>query len=178
MYTVDNNTPSEALIASAGINDNYKLVGVSYASPKKDGSGDCALLFNFIGPKGEQFRHVEFPIDETKENAASKAQSMAKRIKHILSKFVPEEKIIITGENFEQFCKAVIGILGNNYKTIPVRIKLVYNDSGKLSFTRYTPFIERMDAEKSNLVIGKNENITVPTNNGANPPTPVSEEAF
>jgi hypothetical protein len=166
MYNVSKETAGESTyipVTQGGILENFKLESVTYASPKKDGSGDFCLIFDFKGPNGEQFRHVEFPILATDKKAQSKAESLAKRIKHILNKFVPEEKIILSGSTFEQFAKGVLGLLGNTYKTVPVRVKIVYNpDNQRFVFTKYIPFIERMDVTPTKLSIGKDEIITKP----------------
>ncbi len=175
--TTETSGESDYIPANGGIQDNYLMKNVKYEAAKKDGSGDLTLIFEFEGPNKEQFRHVEFPVDESREGFEKKYASLAKRIKHILNKYMPEEKVVLTGETFEQFAKGVIGLLGNSYKTIPVRVKLILNDSDRLGFPKYLPFIEKMDVNPSILRIGKDERI-VPS--GAKPTTmtPTEEAKF
>lgn len=62
MYGITKRTGS--LKFRPGINENIKFGGAVWASPKKDGTGNPTLIFNFETEAGGTFRYVEFPIDE------------------------------------------------------------------------------------------------------------------
>lgn len=172
MYGITKETQAESagLYFSGGINENVELEKISYEGSKKDGTGDKVLAFHFKGPRGEQFRHVEWKIDETREDASKKFENLNKRIKHILTKFMTEEEVIIAGvSNFEEYCTKVISLAGNKFAGVKVRIKLVYNGNN-LGFTKYLGFIERMDTTPSKIQVGKDEVIVRP----AATPTPAA----
>jgi hypothetical protein len=165
MYGFDNNTKSEStsLSFNAGIIEDVELESVAFTSPKKDGSGDPVLMFNFKGSNGETFRHIEWAVDMTREDAAKKLESMGKRVKHIVTKFIPEDKATLSGNSYAEFGNGVVNLVGSKNKGIKLRIKLVYKDNGNLAFTPYTGFIERMDANPTTkLRIGKDEKVVKP----------------
>lgn len=165
MYGFDNNTKSEStnLSFNAGITENVELESVVFASPKKDGSGDPVLMFNFKGESGETFRHLEWPVDMSREDASKKLESMGKRVKHIVTKFIPEDKAVLTGGSYAEFCNGVVNLIGTKNKGVKLRIKLVYKDNGNLAFTPYTGFIERMaENPTTKLRIGNAEKVVKP----------------
>ena len=138
---------------NAGITNNVTLEEITFESPKKDGTGDKVLIFTFRGPEGEVFRHIEWDVQDGDEK---KLENMAKRIKHILTKFIPEEQAVLQGNSYEEFSNGVIALLGSNNVGKSVAIKLVYNDKNNLQFTKYLGFIAK---EAKDLSIGKNEKI-------------------
>lgn len=139
---------------SAGITSGVTLEAITFESPKKDGTGDKVLIFTFRGPEGEMFRHIEWDIQDGDEK---KLENMAKRIKHILTKFIPEEQAVLKGNTYEEFAYGVIALLGKNNVGKSVSIKLVYNDKNNLQFTKYLGFIAK---EAKDLSISKTEKIT------------------
>ncbi len=148
----------------AGIHSGVTIEKISYENVKNDGTGKNILAFHFKGSRGETFRHVEWPIEESDANLESKVANMGKRIKHILSKFVPEESIVIGNVNsFEEYANEVILIAGTAYKGRTFEIKLLLNDSDKLCFPKYVGFIAK---EAGTLKLRKDEKIvkSIPTN--------------
>ena len=145
---------NELRFESAGIHSDVTLENIEYTTSKKDGQGDNVIAFNFRGKNGESFRHLEFDI---KDGDEGKMASMAKRVRHILTKFIPEEKAVLSGDTFEEFAKGVIALLGNNNVGKSVAIKLVYNNKDYLSFTKYVGFIAK---DAKDLSISKSEKIT------------------
>jgi|688.fasta_scaffold307158_3 hypothetical protein len=140
-----------------GIHSGVELESVEFKSPKKDGSGDPSLMFNFKGANGETFRHIEWAVGEQATDVEKSQQSLAKRVKHIITKFIPEEQAVLSGNSYAEFAKGVINLIGDNNKGKKVAIKLVYNDKGNLVFTKYVGFIA-LDAK--DLRIGDKERIT------------------
>lgn len=144
-----------------GIHGNVTLESVTFESPRKDGEGDKVLMFNFKGRNGETFRHLEWPVDESKAQDPQKAyENQGKRIKHILSKFIAEDAIIIEGvSSYAEFSAKVIELLGTSNVGKTVAIKLVYNAKGNVEFTKYLGFIGNA---ASDLQIGAKELIERP----------------
>jgi len=140
-----------------GIHSGVELESVEFKSPKKDGSGDPSLMFNFKGANGETFRHIEWAVGEQATDVEKSQQSLAKRVKHIITKFIPEEQAVLAGNSYAEFAQGVINLIGDNNKGKKVAIKLVYNDKGNLIFTKYVGFIA-LDAK--DLRIGDKERIT------------------
>ena len=155
-----------------GIQENCELTKVTYgpSSEKKDGSAK-GLAFHFKQEGGATFRHLEFPIDNDREkkNAEDYYEKLVKdgkapdqikplfvqtyikrvyndqaaRIKHIMSKFIPEDQCLISGvSTFEAFCNAVVAALGTSYRGKTLRLKLVYNYKDYATFPKYANFIE------------------------------------
>ena len=144
---------NELRFESAGIHSDVTLENIEYGTSKKDGQGDNVIIFNFRGKNGESFRHMEFDV---KDGDEGKMANMAKRVRHILTKFIPEEQAVLSGNTFEEFANGVVKLLGNNNVGKSVAIKLVYNNKDYLSFTKYLGFIAK---EAKDLSIGKNEKI-------------------
>lgn len=139
---------------SAGITSGVTLEAIIFESPRKDGTGDKVLIFNFRGPEGEVFRHLEWDVQDGDEK---KLENMAKRIKHILTKFITEEQAVLKGNTYEEFANGVIALLGKNNVGKSVSIKLVYNDKNNLQFTKYLGFIAK---KAKDLSISKTEKVT------------------
>lgn len=150
----------------AGIHSGVIIDKITYESASKDGNGKFVLAFHFKGSKGETFRHLEWPIEESDANLESKVANMGKRIKHILSKFVPEESIVIGNvSSFEEYANEVIRLAGTAYQGKTFEIKLLLNDSDKLCFPKYVGFIAK---DAGTLKISNTEKISksVPTGLG------------
>lgn len=143
---------------NCGIQENCELVKVVYEKIKEKD----VLCFYFEDAFNNEFKHIEWEPDSTKDTYAKKCDSLGKRIKHIATKFLPEEKAVIPQtETWEEFCGAVVALLGTSFKGVKVRIKLVMSNSNFPSFTPYTVFIESMKVPvgSSQLRIGKDERI-------------------
>lgn len=164
-----------------GIQENCEMTKVTYgpSSEKKDGSPK-ALSFHFKQEGGATFRHFEFPVDPDRETTNAEAYyeklvkagkrpdqikplfvqtyvkrvytDQASRIKHIMSKFIPETECLISGVNtFEAFSNAVIKALGTSYEGVKVRLKLVYNHKDYATFPKWADFIEVQTDAPTNL---------------------------
>lgn len=132
-----------------GIHDNVELTNVRYdVSP----NGNQFLAFDFQDEKGKTLSHTEwFPGD----GADSKIKNQMKRVRHIVVKYIPEEKYIFEANNFKDFAEKTIALLGESYKGVKVRLKVTYNNNNWADLPNYLPFIEKMDVpkEKSKLEI-------------------------
>lgn len=135
-----------------GIHDNVYLKNIEYGlSP----NNNKFMVFTFE-KDGKQLTHTEWePSDNDSAVLFSKIANQMKRLKHIATKYVPNNEFKIDADDFESFAKAYIALLKGKYETKPVRIKVVYSNSGFTTLPKYVPFIESMEvpAEKSNLEI-------------------------
>jgi hypothetical protein len=152
-FNTETKSESSSRQFSSGIHENVELTSVSFASPKKDGTGDPSLLFDFTGPNGETFRHIEWEVGDQATDVAKSQEALAKRVKHILTKFIPEEKAILSGHDYASFCQGVVLLLGTEYVGKKVAIKLLYVKDN-LRFTKYCGFIGK---DAKDLYISKNE---------------------
>jgi len=161
MYNVTKDINSESRsnnFMGPGIHENVELrhaeagkYPIVYGESKK---GNKFAAFHFINDKGEVLIHTEYePSAEDKEKLENKTLNQIKRFKHIITKFVPEDNFIFESENFEDFVKKSIEILGDNYIGKKVRIKVVLNSNDYTTLPNYVPFIENMEVEKSKLSI-------------------------
>lgn len=171
---------NESSYFGGGIHSGVSIEKISYESSSKDGNGKFVLAFHFKGKNGETFRHVEWPVDDTDASAQSKIDNMAKRIKHILTKFMSEEDVVVGNVgSFEEYAKAIIALAGSKFNGKTFAIKLVYNDKNKLGFTKYTGFIAK-EEEAYKLRIGKDEKVSLPSASEASNPetTTATTDAF
>ena len=189
-----------------GIQENCEMTKVTYgpSSEKKDGSPK-ALSFHFKQDGGATHRHFEFPIDNDRErqNAEKYYDKLVKegkqpdqvkplfvqtyikraytdqasRIKHIMSKFIPETECLISGVNtFEAFSNAVVDALGNSYEGVKVRLKLVYNYKDYATFPKWADFIEVQTDAPTNLKLNpKRDRIEKQVPDSADTQTPDSD---
>ena len=87
----------------------------------------------------------EYDIDKTRGDWEKKQANQLKRLKHILSKFVPEGTPLPSAATFPELWTAIEGLMkANQCNTKPIRLKLTYNDKGYLSIPKYVPFMESM----------------------------------
>jgi hypothetical protein len=176
MYGFDETTNSEGS-GFTGIQHNFELAGVRYGKVStKEESTAVGLIFDFKRGENFNFPIVVYPVnesmvvqykrkikdkntqverEETNQEAIQRAYNeQGAFVKHIISKFVPEDKAKIAKvPNFEAFAKAVISLLGDSFKETKVRLKILYNKKGYLTVPQYPPFIERMDVNPTQLKI-------------------------
>lgn len=190
---------------NVGLQENIEMTGLTYgpSSEKKDGAAK-GLIFNFKQEGGATFRHLEFPIDNDRETKNAETywnklvadnktpeipkplfitqyvkriyDAQASRIKHIMSKFISEDKTLVSGTTFEMFCNNVIAALGDSYKGKRLRLKLVYNYKDYATFPKYANFIElQTDAPTTLRLTPKKDRIEKQTPDSASTGMPDSE---
>ena len=162
MYNIDQSidSPKASGPIPAGINQNCSLIGVFFEPLRQDGTGGNVLKFNFADAAGRKFRHTEFEVEAERVQASAKQwgkdpdqalrnalTGLAGRIKHILSCFLPADKVVITGNTWDEFGGNVVSLLGDAYKGVDVRVKLLLNNKDYTTFPKqaFRPFIQRMD---------------------------------
>jgi len=183
MYNIDNSieTPKSSGPIPAGIQENVNLVGVYFESLRSDGTGGNVLKFNFEDAAGRKFRHTEFEVEVDRVRANAKQwgkdpeasvrnalTGLAGRIKHILSCFLPADKVVITGNTWDEFGGNVVAILGDAFRGVDVRVKLILNNKDYTMFPKqaFRPFIQRMDMPNTLAIDTKWERIE-PKSSGA-----------
>jgi hypothetical protein len=176
MYNIDNavETPKSNAPMPAGINQNVRLLGVFFEALRQDGTGGNVLKFNFEDASGRRFRHTEFEVEveRVKQQAAqwgkdpdksvrNALMGLSGRIKHIMSCFMPKDKVVITGNTWDEFGGNVVTLLGDTYKGIDVRVKLILNNKDYCMFPKqaFRPFIQRMDTPDTLAIEAKYERI-------------------
>jgi hypothetical protein len=153
MYQINQTVKSEGSSTSVfplGITDNAEMTNVSVDTAS---NGNAFLKFEFTSSEGSKLNHFEWPIDTQNEGWEKKLQSQMKRVKHILTKFMEEDKIIINADSFENFAKGIITLLGNTYVGKKLRVKTVYSYNNYVSIPKYVPFVETMDTDPTRLNI-------------------------
>jgi hypothetical protein len=109
--------------------------------------------------KGNEYNLREFDVDMTREGWEKKQASQLKRLKHILSKFVPEGTPLPSATTFPELWIGVQKLLtANQCNTKPIRLKMVYNNKGYLTTPAYVPFMElaSVPVEQSKLKLDAN----------------------
>ena len=100
MYQINQTLKSEGTSTSVfplGISEDVEMTGVSIDTAS---NGNAFLKFEFTSSEGSKLNHFEWPIDTANEGWEKKLQSQMKRVKHIMTKFMDEEKIVINADSF------------------------------------------------------------------------------
>jgi hypothetical protein len=168
MYKIDQSTQVQETASKStipvGINDNCELTSIKTLTDK---NGNSYLSFTFTDANGSELAHNEFdvnpdyvtpkPGESVQEAVTRRVNQMMVRIKHIATKFVPENQFIVSGNDFSELCNSVVSLLTPNYwKGKKVRLKVTYNWKDYCSLPNFAPFIESMDADPSGLKINPN----------------------
>tara|TARA_R110000744_G_scaffold207019_3_gene325610 strand:- start:800 stop:1366 length:567 start_codon:yes stop_codon:yes gene_type:complete len=160
MYQINKDVKSEGSSTSIfplGISENAEMTGVTVDTAS---NGNAFLKFSFTSEAGSNLNHFEWPIDTANEGWEKKLQSQMKRVKHILTKFMNEDKIVINATSFDDFAKTVITLLGNTYIGKKLRVKTVYSYNNYVSIPKYVPFVETMDTDPTKLNISSFDKMT------------------
>jgi len=162
-FLVDESIQSEVRAVNyvdVGIHDNMELTEIKIdVSPK----GNNYMVFTLVAPDGRVLTKTEWqPTGAEDDVLLKKVQNQAKRIKHIMTKFMAEEhtKIEYDSEQWVKYASTVKAKLDAVKKGVKIRIKAVYDNQNYVTLPNYTPFIERMDIEKTSLAIQTIDKIT------------------
>ncbi len=176
MYNIDNSveSPKSNAPMPAGINQNVRLLGVFFEALRQDGTGGNVLKFNFEDESGRKFRHTEFEVDVERQKQMAKQwgkdpdkqvrnalMGLSGRVKHILSCYIPKDKVVITGNTWDEFGGNVVSLLGDAFKGVDVRVKLILNNKDYTMFPKqaFRPFIQRMDTPDTLAIEEKYERV-------------------
>jgi len=116
---------------------------------KDDTSG--AWDFFFTDRSGASIKLREWVTDTSRQDSDKKQKSQNTRLKHILTKFLPEGAGLPAGATDSASLLALVAdTLGKTkHATTPLKAKVVFKDNGYLTFTPYVPFIALASDEKS-----------------------------
>jgi hypothetical protein len=148
MYNVPVNLPFESKDAGfmdVGIHENVELTRVEYGKTSNE-----FIAFYFVGADGSKLSYTAWKPslkgDETAERLVEKELNQMSNLKQIVSCFIPSERFAFPANDYEDFAKKIIELLGTTFVGVKLRVKVVY--SGKYtSLPQYWKprFIERMD---------------------------------
>lgn len=141
-----------------GIHENSEIVSVEY---KKTDKGNEFFAFYFENELKEKLSHTEWKVtlkknlnDMTEKESKiyfSLVTGQIKRINEIVTTFISEEKFrTVKGNSFEEFALNTIKALGDSYKGVKVRIKVIYDKRNFTALPSYTNYdwIELMTVPK------------------------------
>lgn len=162
-FLVDDNIDSEVRTVNyvdVGIHDDMELTDIKIdVSPK----GNNFIAFTFTDPDGRVLTKTEWePTGQEDDVLMKKIHNQAKRIKHIMTKYMAMEhtKIEYDTEQWVKYASTVKAKLDAVKGTTKVRIKAVYGNQNYVTLPNYLPFIERMDVEKTELAIQTIDKVT------------------
>lgn len=148
MYNVTKDINSESTTTDfldVGIHENVQLTGVEY---KESEAGNKYMVFH-LEKDGKKLDHTEWePRDVDPTKLENKRLNQMKRVKHIVTKFIPEELYVFKATDFKSFCQETIRLLGESYKNKLVRAKVIYAYNNYTSLPNYVPFMESMNVPK------------------------------
>jgi hypothetical protein len=140
-----------------GIHENVELVSVEYKQTEKTEF----IAFYFEDEEKAKLSHTEWKVRQsvqsTKEGLDANTlylrlvNDQIRRINAIVTTFIPEEEFRkVKADTFKEFCESTIAMLGDSYKGVKVRIKVVYDKRNFTSLPKYTNYtwIERMTIPK------------------------------
>lgn len=146
----------------AGIHENLLLVDVVYDTSDK---GNEFLAFYFENASGDKLSHTEWPVNpikpfdtmtsEEREAFLEKIDNQKRRIGQIVTTFVSRDKYEFQVNSFKEYAENIINILKGSLRTVPVRVKVVYNKKNFTTLPNYWKyiFIEPMTIAKENSKI-------------------------
>ena len=165
MYKIDQSTQVQEVALKStipvGINDNCELINVGRYTAS---NGSDYLGFTFKDSDGAELKQMEWDVDPERvtpkpgesidECVTRRVNQMLVRVKHIATKFVPENQFVVQGNNFGELIDSVVRMLApNTYAGKKVRLKVVYSYNDYCSLPNFAPFIETMDTDPSGLKI-------------------------
>jgi hypothetical protein len=98
--------------------------------------------FTFQDATGATIRHREWVVDYERPDAADKEMKQAKRLKHILTKYLPEGAELPQAQNSEDLLQKCVQALGSSFAGKQVNLKVTFKDNGYLQVAPYVPFME------------------------------------
>ena len=113
-----------------------------------DGTNYCD--FKWSDAVGNTYNMREFEIDPNFGDPEKKLKSQITRLKHIVTKFIPEGTSLPEADTFVELCNGIKSLMASHSaNTKPMRLKMVFNNKGYLTTPKYVPFVESMSVVKS-----------------------------
>lgn len=127
---------------------------------------------------GNESNMREYEPDASRDDYARKCKSQQTRLKHILTKFVPEGTALPAAATFPELWDGIKNMLTvNACNTKPVRLKLVYNNKGFLTVPPYVPFMELMSVPTADSKLNLNPGFDALTRPEADTPQEMMTDA-
>lgn len=148
MYGTNVESNSEGFSpAETGIIENVEIVNISFNEEAN------RLDIELKQSNGSSVKHSEFEANPSFGDVNAQAENTSRRIKHIVTKFMPEEEFIIDNVNsFSEYAKKVVEKTKGRYEGKKFRALFIYR--GKyVDFPKYPNFLESMDVPKEKTSI-------------------------
>lgn len=147
-----------------------------------DGEGVNAYIeVTIVDTEGKNCsrRYFEPKVDGTiikdEKDLAKKQAQFSKLLANIGRRFLGKDYVMPETSSFAEFCNKFISDLGDKYKGVELRVKLVLNNKNYTTLAAYAPVIElaSVPENESTLKIGSIDKVTVdtPTATTADAPT-------
>lgn len=130
------------------IHENSELTSVEY---QKNKTGSEFIAFYFENSLKEKLSHTEWKVmpktnfetmsEKTRDLYLRLVNEQIARINAIATTYISQEKFReVKGNTFEEFCKNAIAAIGDSYKGVKVRIKVVYDKRNFTALPSYTNY--------------------------------------
>ncbi len=140
---VNNSEGSEFKVINGGNPGFCEPMTLKSVETGTNDAGCTFILFSFVDSTGAELKAYEWAVDMNRENAQNQVDSQMKRLKHIVTKLVPEGIVLPSAGSFSDLYSALVNLINSSsMKGTQLRGKLVYNNKGFLSFPKYVPFLE------------------------------------
>jgi hypothetical protein len=153
-YNITKDIPGESTgprFIDVGIHENVEITEIRYDKTDK---GNEFLAFTFLTEDGQTLSHTEWkPVDDDPEKFEQKQRNQAKRVKHIAKRFIDEEQFVFVANDFKEFATKTISLIGDKFKGVKLRIKVVYSWNNYTTLPNYLPFIENMTVPKADSLL-------------------------
>lgn len=166
---------------SAGKHENVKITEILM---EEVGDNKIpTLTFKLSFSDGKTLTHREFPINQesiakniskfrgatVQEIVERESIKLAASIIHIMSAFVPQEKLIFEADSWKDYASKMVEIAGTAYESNLFRCKVVYTKKGYLSFPKTTvsPWFQNMEEPDTITINPKYDKVV--------PPAPTAE---
>lgn len=174
MYTIGNNTVKSASFIDVGIHENIEVEGVRYAVSE---NGNKFIAISYVDENGNKLTKTEWePKGQDVDAVAKKVASQMERFTQFLYTFIPDTTKF-TATSFEDFANKFMLALGDRYKGVKIRLKVVYDRKNWTSTPDYGKYrwIEPMTISKDaskirELTIDKFKKEALPKTEGTKNP--------
>lgn len=168
VFLVDSNIESEGStfnFIDAGIHEDISLSEIKVETSR---NGNDFIAFTYTNKDGNKLVKTEWKPsirgDQDNDALISKCKNQAKRIKHLMTKFMSptESTIEYDYNNWDKYIQAIKTKLDPVKDRTKLRIKAIYDNNDYVSLPNYIPFAEPMSVSKadSKLKILSSDKIT------------------
>lgn len=157
MYNLGNNTTTDTNKSSfidVGIHENVEVELVRFGISENNNK---FLAITYVDENGNKITRTEWePKGDDAAKTASKAETQSRRLEQFLYTFISKD-VKIQATSFSDLATKFVAALGNSYKGVKIRLKVVYDKKNWTSTPEYGKYawIEPMSvpADKSKVRI-------------------------